>query len=56
LLDFHVCPPVSGSYCSLHRQPRGQYRNGGQKRRDGCVQVGTSGRPNDTGFWWREAC
>src|SRR5215472_4666730 len=21
LLDFHVCPPVSGSYCSLHRRP-----------------------------------
>src|SRR5229473_8204969 len=21
LLDFHVCPPVSGSYCSLHTRP-----------------------------------
>src|SRR5712692_6286491 len=50
LLDFHVCPPVSGSYCSLHSQPREQSRNGGQKRRGGCVQVGTSGTPNDTGF------
>jgi hypothetical protein len=56
LVDFHVCPPVSWSYCSLHTRPGSNPETGGQNRRDGCVQVGTGGRPNDTGVWWREAC
>ena len=35
---------------------QGAIRNARQKRRDGCVQGKTDGRPNDTGVWWREAC
>src|ERR1700688_1344328 len=38
LLDFHGCPPVSGSSCSLHPTAREQGRETG----DGSEEIGAS--------------
>src|SRR5580693_2813353 len=49
LFDFHfLCPPVSGSPCSLHPQSREQGREtGGQKRKDWHFPVAT-GRTHES--------
>jgi hypothetical protein len=57
LLDFHVCSPVSGASCPLHKTARGQ----GHETENGSEEIGAFrseriARWSDTGVPWREAC